>query len=184
MADESTKTGPKLNNEAEEAKRLHKDYSVRWAFKSYLSSIDFVLFSVAVNGFQLLLLKQFAICYYCCWEQLTERLRFINFIFSQVHVKLWRIMIFGVLYWGLCHSPVEVGFTVKMGGTGQEELSLYYVVEWGRSESTVPLGLWAANTSDTLRTTGSTWKNPRESISCRVSDRHCHTVKYCWLLLC
>lgn len=33
------------------------------------------------------------------------------------------------LCWVCYHCPVEVGFTAKMGGSVQEERSLYYMVE-------------------------------------------------------
>lgn len=37
---------------------------------------------------------------------------------------------------------------------------------WRWTEPAAPLGPWAANTSDTPRTTGSTWKNQSKSITC------------------
>ena len=53
----------------------------------------------------------------------------------------------------------------------REELfrkSFLFIMWWNEGEPSRRhlLGLWAANTSDTPRTAGSTWKSQRESISC------------------
>lgn len=51
----------------------------------------------------------------------------------------------------ICDScPVEMGFMVKKGGNGWEELCLYYVLKWGLDQPSEPLGLWTTSNSRNL----------------------------------
>lgn len=78
-----------------------------------------------------------------------------------------------LLRWSWRHCPVEVGFAVKMGGSAQEERSLYFFTV----ELVVNCGNTACGTAGgrRLKAAGSTWKGGRLCTTSIAGDR--------WLLL-